>query len=161
MPSEGIRSPAGKPSSGGGSSGLTASAPAGSIGAAAGGSDAAAEGDGKAPNPAASPAGNDFSVNLSGGVALNPTGSSSSGGSGGIGNLLGEMLGSTQSAATGVNPNSLYRAATAGLTGGEAAGSMAGVNGDGSSLFEVVKLKYNKMIEGGRVQGPGEVEVKN
>ena len=69
--------------------------------------------------------------------------------------------GSSNSKATGVNPNSLYRDAMEGIDESHNQASMAGVSGSSKSLFQVVKLKYNKMMEVGRLQGPGAVEVRN
>lgn len=114
---------------------------------------------------AAADALNSFELNLAGGGG----GSRYGGGSkdshdegGGMAGLLGGLMGGAPptSNATGLNPNSVYKDAMVGLEGHEQ-GSMAGVSGSTESLFAVVKSKYNKMMEGGRLQGPGAVEVRN
>lgn len=108
-----------------------------------------------------------FELNLGGGNGSRYGGGSGGGDKaedGGVAGLLSGMMGGASTAptsnATGLNPNSLYRDATEGLSG-EEQGSMAGVSGKDESLFKVVKTKYNKMMEVGRLAGPGTVEVRN
>lgn len=113
------------------------------------------------PEKAKDPAAPETGLNLSGG------GGSRYGGGGTAaadeGAPVAQVLdsGSANSKATGVNPNSLYRDAMEGIDEDQAQASMAGVSGSAKSLFQVVKLKYNKMMEVGRLQGPGAVEVRN
>jgi hypothetical protein len=163
MPNE-SRNPA---SAGSGKSGGVSSAGGGSagggapvVGAAGGG--AAEE---SASNEANKAATQGFEVSLSGGNSsrYGGGGEKSSGGDSADSSqaLGGAIAGGGDSRATGLNPNSIYRDALEGLDGSEEAGSMAGVNGKDRSLFDAVKMKYYKMMEVGRLQGPGAVEVKN
>jgi hypothetical protein len=113
------------------------------------------------PEKAKDPAAPELGLNLSGG------GGSRYGGGGAAaadeGAPVAQVLEgeSSNSKATGVNPNSLYRDAMEGIDEAQSQASMAGVSGSSKSLFQVVKLKYNKMMEVGRLQGPGAVEVRN
>lgn len=109
--------------------------------------------------------GQSFEMQLGGGSGsrYGGGGTDSGTGEGGVAGLLTGMLGNNNSStsnATGLNPNSIYRDATEDLDGTEQ-GSMAGVSNRDDSLFSVVKSKYNKMMEVGRLAGPGAVEVKN
>lgn len=145
---------------GGGGSGLTASgSSAGSAGSASGDRAPASEEGAEKSKEAM---GDSFEMSLGGGGGgrYGGGGGKSSSDDGGIGNLLANALGGEKSAATGLNPNAMFKEATGDLTGHEQ-GSMAGVNGGGNSLFQVIKTKYIKLMEGGRVQGPGMVNVKN
>lgn len=82
-----------------------------------------------------------------------------------IGSLLNAALGGGPgggggpTAATGINPNQVYRDAMTEEEGAQSA--EAGVSSGSRSLFEVVRTKYTKMVRGGRVTGPGAVEVRN
>lgn len=153
-------------SNGGGGSGLSGgsgAAPGGAGGAAAATSDDRAPASAEADGNHNEALGDAFELSLSGAGPRYGGGKSSSGddATGGLGSLLSSALGNSETvAATGINPNQVFREATSDLTG-EEQGSMAGVNGGGSTLFQVIKLKYNKMVEVGRVQGPGVVQVRN
>jgi hypothetical protein len=161
MPSN-FRSPA---SAGGGKGGVSS---AGGLGGGGGGAGSSPAG---APEGEAATAGKDGKEAISQGFEVSLSGGNSSryGGGGekskeeaGVGDLLGGLLGgSPESKATGLNPNQLYHEATNDLDGTEETGSMAGVGGKDRSLFDSVRLKYHKMSEVGRLQGPGAVEVKN
>lgn len=154
MPSPEFRQPAslGKGNGGLGSAGASPK----SGGGAESPLDASAEAE--PPKSATAP---EAGLNLSGG------GGSRYGGGGGApaeeGAPAPQVLGGDgpSSKATGVNPNSLYADAMEGLDENQTQGSMAGVSGSSKSLFQVIKLKYNKMMEVGRLQGPGAVEVRN
>jgi len=167
MPSPEFRGLASAGSKGGLSAGTS------SGGGGSGGSGSAATADEKAEDAAAEAAkakaaeGMGQELNLGGGNGSRYGGGSSSDKDegGGVADLLGGMLGANTPAApasnaTGLNPNSLYRDATEDLSGNEQ-GSMAGVSGSGTTLFQVVKTKYNKMMEVGRLARPGTVEVRN
>jgi hypothetical protein len=80
-----------------------------------------------------------------------------------ISSLLTNAIGGTgpESAATGVNPGQVYREATTADEGEGSQASEAGVGSANRSLFEVMRNKYAKIIQGGRVLGPGAVEVRN
>jgi hypothetical protein len=160
LASAGLKGGLSSPSSGGGGSG-----------GGAGSGAAPEEKTGEAAAEAAKakgPEGVGLELNLGGGNGSRYGGGSSSSDKdegGGVADLLGGMLGANTpgaptSNATGLNPNSLYRDATDDLKGDEQ-GSMAGVSGSGSTLFQVVKTKYNKMMEVGRLARPGTVEVRN
>jgi hypothetical protein len=120
----------------------------------------------EAAGAAAQPAGQSFeiAVGRGGGSRYGGGSGGSSDDSGGLAEVLGAVVGGgspSASSATGLNPNALYRDALEGLDGTEHQGSMAGVNGRDRTLFQVVKSKYYKMMEVGRLQGPGAVEVRN
>ena len=141
---------------------------AGAAGAAPAGGSAGKEAEGKkeeesAAAPARDPASRGFEVNLTGG-GLRYGGGSNSGETTASdpAALLSAVGGDSSPAshATGLNPGRLFSEATEDLDGNEN-GSMAGVSSKNNSLFETVRTKYHKMMEGGRVQGPGAVEVRN
>jgi hypothetical protein len=121
------------------------------------------EGEGTA---AGGPKGDTYEMNTLGGSPHYGGGSSksSSDDAGAITSLLTSALGggAPDSAGTGVNPNQVYRDATTdGGMSGEEQGNEAGVSSANRSLFEVMRNKYSKIIQGGRVMGPGAVEVRN
>lgn len=150
-------------STGGGKGGVSSAGSPGSGGAGAGGGSAPA-GEGEVAATAGKEAINQgFEISLSGGSGSRyGGGGEKSKDDAGAGDLLGGLLGgSPDSKATGLNPNQLYHDATNDLDGTEETGSMAGVGSKDRSLFDSVRLKYHKMSEVGRLQGPGAVEVKN
>ncbi len=158
MPSRGSRKLAsakmGPAASGGGSNSLLSTGAGG--GAAAGGStnqEATAE-----PTKEALQS---FEMSLSGGGPSYRGGNSGKAEGPSIPQLLSSLMGGeepTKSAATGLNPNRMYREA---LAGGETQGSPDGIHeSEDSSLFELIKAKHNKMLESGRLQGPGAVSVR-
>jgi hypothetical protein len=155
MPSSEFRQPssAGK---GSGLGGLTAGG--GPKGGESGAPEASAE---AAPEDGAKPKeSSDGALTLSGGGGSRYGGGAgtSEGGDAPVPQILESA--DARSSGTGVNPNSVYSAAMEGLDE-DAQGSMAGVSGSGQTLFQVIKVKYNKMMEVGRLQGPGAVEVRN
>jgi hypothetical protein len=89
------------------------------------------------------------------------SGDSTSDPTNGIGNLLGNILGENKGSATGINPNQIYRDALAGLPDQSSESIGAEVSPSANSLFSTVTTKLRKMVELGRVQGPGAVEVRN
>jgi hypothetical protein len=158
MPSQEFRQPASSSGKGGGLGGLGSAMSSG--GGAAPSPEAAAEAtateEGKTGAPAAEVglnigAGGGGSRYGGGGTPASEESAPSPGVVGGA---------DAKSSGTGVNPNSIYRDAMEGLDD-QAQGSMAGVSGSGQTLFQVIKVKYNKMMEVGRLQGPGAVEVRN
>jgi hypothetical protein len=155
-------------SSGSGGSGLSASGVAAGAGSSEGAStDPAAAGDkSEMAKPNLGPS---FEISRGGGV---PSFSGHSGGSGddsgasALANAMGGIMGGgdisvTRSVAANINPDQVYEDATAGLEGNEQ-GSMAGVNSSrDKSLFDIVKVNYNKALQLGNLQGPSAVEIKN
>lgn len=163
-----VMSPEGSrtPSSGGGGS-LGGGSPSAAGGGGGGGSGASSGEDSAAGGEEAvaapkDPFGSNFEVNLMGGGGMGYRGGESSSGSSGDSAPIDAITdaSNTASNATGLNPGSIYDEATEDLSG-EEQGSMAGISSGNSSLFQVVRAKYLKMSEGGRVQGPGDVEVKS
>ena len=165
----GIRSPASSGGAGGGIGGGSA-LNAASGGGSAGGSAAAEEAKEEETAEGTPKAGKDgYEISSYGG------GGASRWGGGGkststdevpnIGSLLDAALGGGAgggggpTAATGINPNQVYRDAM--NEPDSTQGSEAGVSSGNHSLFEVVRTKYTKMVRGGRVTGPGAVEVRN
>jgi len=160
MSPEGGRTPssAGGGGLGGGSPSAVGGGGSGSGGSSSSGDSPVAEETAAAPKD---PFGSSFELNLMGGGGMGYRGgdsNSSSADSAPADAVTGAF--NTASNATGLNPGNIYDEATEDLTG-EEQGSMAGISGGKSSLFEVVRAKYLKMAEGGRVQGPGDVEVKS
>lgn len=165
MPSE-FRNPASNSS--GGKGGVSSSGSPGGAGApsAKGGGTESTDGSAglEANKDGKETASQGFEISLAGGNSNRYGGGSGekSKDDGGVGDLLGGLMGSgAESKATGVNPNQIYRSATEDLDGTEEVGSMAGVGNKDRTLFEAVRSKYFKMMEVGRLQGPGAVEVKN
>ncbi len=155
-------------STAGAKGGLSSSSSPGGVGGAnsKGGASPAAEGEAtpEANKDGKETAGQGFEISLAGGNSSRYGGGSGekSGGDAGVGDLFGSLMGSgAESKATGLNPNQIYRHATEDLDGTEEVGSMAGVGNKDRTLFEAVRSKYFKMMEVGRLQGPGAVEVKN
>lgn len=154
-----------------GSGGSLGSAVGGSGGSFGGGSGGGAAAAGDAPKGAEEAAEeakkeNGFEIAHSGGgSARYGGGGKSSGGAEkdelpNIGSMLaGALGGPASSAATGINPNQVFRDATDDENAGQ--GAEAGVSANSHSLFEVVRNRYFKLVEGGRVQGPGAVQVRN
>jgi hypothetical protein len=105
---------------------------------------------------------NNFEINLTGGGSRYSGSAPKSGGdeAGNISNLFSNLLGNnsdlgqTNSAATGIRPIDLLEGAE---SSEETQASTEGVNNSGRSLFELTKSKHTKMLQAGRLTGPGEV----
>lgn len=140
-----------------------AAKPAGSSPAKApdgGAASASAEED--APKDATKEALGGFEVALGGGGAPRYSGSTKSATTeensilGVFGMLTKNGDESPKSVATGINPNQLYEDATA-----EQGEGSSQKNGSEASLFDLIKAKHLKMLGAGRLQRPGEVQIKN
>lgn len=99
--------------------------------------------------------GNAFELNLTGGASrFNGSGAGSGGEdpAAGMAALFSGILGQGDSAESGAGPSPYTGEADAFVQG-----APEGVSESESSLFEIVKTKHNKMMQAGRVLGPGEV----
>jgi hypothetical protein len=161
MPAADSRMPASLGENGGGGSGGSGIGSAGALKSSPGGDSPAAPTADDSASPTKEALGNNFEVALGGGSGVRYGGGGKTDGAEDDKPSTPQVLeaGGSTSKATGVNPESIYQDALKGLD--ETKGSMAGVSGSGLTLFEVVKAKYNKMMEVGRLQGPGAVEVRN
>lgn len=160
MPTNGYRPPVAAANKTGGG----VSEPGGGGGLTTGSSRAPSSGSEENNAAATETMGNSFELNLTGGGGPRYGGGGKSGGGGednAIGNLFSNLLGGNAttpgSTATGIRPNDLFSNDGSAYNGGDSLGANEGVSNSGSSVFELIKAKHTKMLQVGRLQGPGEV----